>query len=60
MSSSEMPKKPTTPPDTRAKKTQSGPHGGGVPYHQAKLGKDFVAIDPRKGHQQKLNQKDKS
>lgn len=31
--------------------------GGKVPYHQAKIGKGFVAVPPRTGHSQKKNVK---
>jgi hypothetical protein len=47
------------PDDTKSKKTEKGPHGGGTKYHQMAMPKpDFMTLNnsPRlKGHSQKKN-----
>jgi hypothetical protein len=53
-----MPKKTVTPADSSSKKSAGGPHGGGTPYHQAKIGGDFMVQKPIEGHTQKSNVKE--
>jgi len=57
--SSNMPKKPVTPPDSAKQTTAKGPHGGGTPYNQAAIGKGFMIQKPIAGHMQKNNVDDK-
>jgi hypothetical protein len=52
-----MPTKVTTPVDTTKQTSTSGSHGGGTPYHQAKMGAGFMAQKPITGHTQQGNVK---
>lgn len=52
-----MPNKVTTPPDTKKATSESGAHGGGTPYHQAKMGPGFMTQKPIEGHKQQENVK---
>jgi hypothetical protein len=38
-----------------AKVPASAASPGGTPYHQAKLGKGFIAVPPKSGHKQRGN-----
>lgn len=51
------PRKEVKPEGAVSKKSDQGAHGGGTPYHQAKVGKGFMAVPPFKGHSQKSNLK---
>ena len=51
-----MPSKPYSVPDTTKQNTAAGPHGGGIPFHQAKITNNGFVVHPQiDGHTQKLN-----
>jgi hypothetical protein len=52
-----MPNKPATPANSTKKTSASGPHGGGTPYHQAKVSNSFGVQTPITGHTQQGNVK---
>lgn len=49
------PQKEIKPENAVSKKSTKGAHGGGNAYHQAKVGKGFIAVPPIKGHTQQGN-----